>query len=45
MRDFTMISSVHRVSSSTVAADALLFSKRGITKVLGHTAEACLSVL
>lgn len=45
LRDLTMISSVHGVSSSTETADALLFSKCGMTKVLGHTAEACLSAL
>lgn len=53
--DFTTISTIQlwyhschsagRVSSSTLRADALLFSKCGMTKVLGDTAEACLSAL
>lgn len=44
LRDFTIVSILHRVSSNTVAAGALHFGKCGM-KVLGHTAEACLSAL
>lgn len=39
LRDITAVSSLHRVSSNTVVASALLFSKSGLSKVLGYTAE------